>query len=374
MPKRILYISPGTDLGGGEVSLLTLIKNLDRTHYTPIVCSYGDGRFAERIQKLDCPLHILSYGGVLSQLKFVVKLRNLIKTEKADLVHVNTLDIRAGIATRLAGRPLIGHLRVIFPTTWVDRTFVKIADTTISVSNAVRDHFCQEEGTSSEAFETIYNAVDIKNEMSGSNLREELNLDADTNIIGVVGRIDPWKGMETFVEAAAHLKTSFPKTHFVIAGAPGPEKDEQTYNQHLQDRVSEHNLTDTFHFLGYRSDALNLIKQFTALVVPSRILQTPKGIKTEGFGRVAAEGLAMQTPVIASRVGGLPEIVEHNKTGLLFSESDAEDLAKKIKHLLDNPDIGHQISEAGVKRFNELFSVTCHLQNIQSLYDRILAK
>ncbi|MFT5367926.1 MAG: hypothetical protein ACI8V2_002889, partial [Candidatus Latescibacterota bacterium] len=72
MPKRILYISPGIDLGGGEVSLLTLIANLDRTRYVPVICAYGNGRFAERAQKLDCPVHLLTYSSILSQLGFVV--------------------------------------------------------------------------------------------------------------------------------------------------------------------------------------------------------------------------------------------------------------------------------------------------------------
>jgi len=371
MPKRIFYISPGTDLGGGEVSLLTLIKNLDQSRFTPIICAYDNGRFVERAQELGCTVHILTYSNILSQLRFVFKLAHLIKAENADLVHVNTLDIRAGIATRIAGRKLIGHLRVIFPTTWIDRTFVKIAHKTISVSNAVRDHFCLAENTNPNTFETIYNAVDTQT-FTTSNLREELNLSSETNIIGVVGRIDPWKGMETFVEAAAKVKSAHPNTHFVIAGAPGPATEEQTYDQHLKERVVALGLNDTFHFLGYRSDALNLIHQFTALVVPSRILQTPNGIKTEGFGRVAAEGLAMKTPVIASRVGGLPEIIEHEKSGLLFTESDHNELANHIIRLLEDSTLRYQLSNTGHTRFNEHFSVDRHLLNIQSLYDRLL--
>ena len=371
MPKHIFYISPGTDLGGGEVSLLTLIKNLDRSRFTPTICAYGEGRFVERAKKLGCAVHILTYHNVLSQFLFVFKLAHLIKTEKADLVHVNTLDIRAGIATRLAGRKLIGHLRVIFPTTWVDRTFVNIAHKTISVSNAVRDHFCMSEGSDLNAFETIYNAVDTQT-ISLSHLREDLKLNPETNIIGVVGRIDPWKGMETFIEAANQVKKTHPNTHFVIAGSPGPAPDEQAYEQHLKERVIKLGLNDTFHFLGYRSDALSLINQFTILVVPSRILPTPSGIKTEGFGRVAAEGLAMKTPVIASRVGGLPEIIEHEKSGLLFTESNADELAHNIKHLLEDPTRRQQLASVGHTRFNEHFSVDCHLLNIQSLYDKIL--
>jgi len=371
MPKHIFYISPGTDLGGGEVSLLTLIKNLDRSRFTPTICAYGEGRFAERARALDCAVHILTYDSVLSQLRFVFKLSHLIKTEKADLVHVNTLDIRAGLATRLAGRKLLGHLRVIFPTTWVDKTFVSLAHKTISVSNAVRDHFCQAEGSDPNAFETIYNAVDTQT-ISLSHLHEELKLSSETNIIGVVGRIDPWKGMETFIEAAEQVKKTHPNTHFVIAGTPGPAPEEQAYEQHLKKRVGTLGLNDTFHFLGYRSDALSLIDQFTILVVPSRILQTSSGIKTEGFGRVAAEGLAMKTPVIASRVGGLPEIIEHKKSGLLFTESDPDDLANNIKRLLEDSTQRQQLANAGHKRFHEYFSVDRHLLNIQSLYDKLL--
>jgi glycosyltransferase involved in cell wall biosynthesis len=371
MPKRIFYISPGTDLGGGEVSLLTLIKNLDRSRFTPIICAYDNGRFVERAKELDCPVYVLTYSNVLSQLRFVFKLSHLIKAEKSDLVHVNTLDIRAGIATRLAGRKLVGHLRVIFPTTWVDRAFVKIAHKTISVSNAVRDHFCQAENTPPNAFETIYNAVDIQT-ITTSNLREELNLTSETKIIGVVGRIDPWKGMEIFIKAAAQVIQKQPDTHFVIAGTPGPNAEEQAYHQHLKEQVVTFGLTHNFHFLGYRSDALSLIKQFTTLVVPSRILQTPNGIKTEGFGRVAAEGLAMQTPVVASRVGGLSEIIEHKKSGLLFAESDHNELASHIIGLLENKSLCQKLSQTGYTRFIEHFSVDRHLLNIQSLYDQLL--
>lgn len=372
MAKRIFFVSPGTDLGGGEVSLLTLIGNLNRQYHTPIICTYADGKFAQSARQFDCPVHILGYTGVPSQLRFVLQLAGLIKKERADLVHVNTLDIRAGLATRLARKPLIGHLRVIFPTTWVDRTFVNWANKTIAVSNAVRDHFCLQEGTTVEQFETIYNAVDTQPTVAQNNIRKELKLPTDVALVGVVGRIDPWKGMETFVAAAALLAQDFPDTHFLIAGAPGPAQEEQAYDAHLKQKVKDLNLSSTFHFLGYRSDALNIIKQLTALVVPSRILKTPEGIKTEGFGRVAAEGLAMQTPVIASRVGGLPEIIEHEKTGLLFLESDPKDLAHNLTRLLTNPELGEQLSQAGKRRFDTHFSVKSHLQHIQDLYDQIL--
>lgn len=371
MPKQILYISPGTDLGGGEVSLLTLIANLDRSRYTPIICTYGEGRFASRANDLNCPVHIRSYGSALSQIPFIQSLRNLMKSTQTDLVHVNTLDIRAGIAARLSNLPLIGHLRVIFPTTWVDRTFVKVATRTISVSDAVRDHFCNEEGTSPQAFETIYNAVDTAAAQT-INLRSELELPEDVPLLGVVGRIDPWKGMETFVEAAGQLKDDYPKTHFLIAGAPGPSQEEQDYKDTLVTKVAQLRLGERFHFLGYRSDALNIIRQLTALIVPSRILHTDQGIKTEGFGRVAAEGLAMKTPVIASRVGGLPEIIEHEKTGLLFTESHATDLANQIRRLLSEPSLASQFAREGYCKFENSFSVTCHLHKIQDLYDRLL--
>lgn len=373
MQTRILYISPGTDLGGGEVSLLTLIANLDRTRFTPIVCAYGPGKFHDRAKQLNCELHLQSYAGMFTQPRFIWQINKLIRHSKADIVHVNTLDIRAGIATKLAGKILIGHLRVIFPTTFVDKTFVNLSDKTISVSNAVRDFMCQEQNTPPSHFQTIYNAVDTSHS-EGPDLRTELGLKSDVAIVGVVGRIDPWKGMETFVDAVAELYSDLPNVHFVIAGSPGPAQEEQDYETHLHNKVKEANLTDRFHFLGYRSDALNLIGQLSILVVPSIVLKTPQGIKTEGFGRVAAEGLAMNTPVIASRAGGLPEIIEHGKTGLLFEPQNSVELSQNIRQILNDQAFAQKLSEEGKKRFNALFTVQSHLAQIQNLYDNLIAK
>lgn len=375
MPKRVLYISPGTGLGGGEVSLLTLIANLDHTRYEPVVCVYGEGALAEHIRQIGCDLFIQTYHGPISQLSFMAKLTARICQSHADLVHVNTLDIRAGIATRLARRPLIGHLRVIFPSTWVDRLFVHLATKTISVSNAAQHDLCTKQNLSPNQFETIYNAVDTTHiPASTVTLRQELNIEPDTLLLGAIGRIDPWKGMEVFIDAAKNLHAKNANLHFVIAGAPGPSQEEQNYDKYLRHQVKELGLNPVFHFLGYRPDALNIIKQLNALIVPSRELQTPSGIKTEGFGRVAAEGLAMRTPVIASRIGGLPEIIQHGQTGFLFEPSNPVALTNAICHVLDHPENTRTIVEAGYAHFQNAFSVATHLQNIQNLYDRILTK
>ena len=373
MSKRIFYISPGTELGGGEVSLITLIANLDR--YEPVVCVYGEGAFAERMRQMGFKLYIESYSNPISQPAFITKLAWRIRQSRASLVHVNTLDIRAGIATRLTNRPLIGHLRVIFPTTWVDRLFVKLSSCTISVSNAARNYLCQTQHLSPDHFETIYNAVDVKlTSPSPVSIRQELGLSSHAQLIGVVGRIDPWKGMETFIEAASLLTSKYPNLHFAIAGSPGPLPEEQAYLQVLRKKVAELNLDHLCHFLGYRSDALGFICQLDGLIVPSRELFTPSGIKTEGFGRVAAEGLAMKTPVIASRIGGLPEIIQHGKTGYLFEPANPQSLAETICQVLDHPVQTQAVVEEGYRHFQQAFSVATHLNNIQGLYDRILAQ
>ena len=372
--KRILYISPGTGLGGGEFSLLTLIANLDRTQYEPIVCAYGEGAFAERARALNLTVHVLTYTHPLSQALFIFKLRRLIHETRADLVHVNTLDIRAGIATKWAHRPLVGHLRVIFPTTWVDRTFVNLASKTISVSNAARDYICEKQGNTPDQFVTIYNAVDIQNQNEEpTNIRQELNLPEYTPLLGVVGRIDPWKGMETFIEAAKKVHTKHPKAHFLIAGSPGPSHEEQQYAETLYQTVAASKIKNAFHFLGFRADALNIIRQLDTLVVPSKVLETPEGIKTEGFGRVAAEGLAMQTPVVASRVGGLPEIIQEPETGFLFESENVDELAAHLDNLLGDPTKRTTIAQAGYIRFQDEFSVKQHLAQIQDLYGQLLS-
>ncbi len=151
--RTILYVSPPARLGGGEISLLTLVAGLPRDRYRPVIVTYEDGELVERLRAMGVDVEVLRRGPAL-----IPRLARLIRRQEAGLVHVNLFDLRAALAARWAGVPLIGHLRVIFPFRWPDRLFVRLCDRTIAVSDAVRDHFCRDAPDLRARFRTAYNA------------------------------------------------------------------------------------------------------------------------------------------------------------------------------------------------------------------------
>ena len=141
--KQILYISLFSHIGGGEISLLTILKNLDRKRFTPHLICYEDGPFVEKARSLDFKVSIFERGPFYTDPFLIMRLIWYIKRNRINLVHVNSLDIRAGLAAWYSGVPFIGHLRVIIFFTWRDYFFTRLAKQVISVSNAVTKSFCE---------------------------------------------------------------------------------------------------------------------------------------------------------------------------------------------------------------------------------------
>ena len=369
--KPVCYVSETARIGGGEVSLLTLIRHLDRRRYRPIAVCYGGGELVNRLSKLGVETHIFKRGGILSNFTIVLNLLRLVRSRRIRLVHINTLDIRAGIAARISGAPLLGHLRVIFPFTFIDRLFVRLATRVISVSDAVRDHFCEGRRGLMAKFVTIPNSVSLNGVPRKADIRSELGHPHQTRLVGAVARIDPWKGHHTFVQAAAELK--HPGVRFLLVGnADAGDPESLTYEKKLHRMVERLVLTDDFTFLGFRQDALAIIKQLDVLVVSSLILKTDTGLKTEGFGRVVIEAMALGTPVVATRVGGIPEIIIHGESGLLVAPETPAEMAAAVASLLSDGELYRKISEGGKQRFQERFNIETHIARIHSLYDNLL--
>lgn len=367
---RICLVSPTGEVGGGEVSFMVLIGALSG-HRELEVVTFGEGELVDRLEAQGVTARVFERKGGLSDLWLIVRLVRFFRKHAIQLVHVNTLDIRAGIAARLAGCRLMGHLRVIFPFTWVDRTFVRLSQIVICVSAAVRAAFPIPDGCA-ERFEVVYNAVAAPSPDKAFDLRERLGIPPTSPIIGAVGRIDEWKGFETYIRAAARVAETMSDPHFVLIGRPGPREEEKTHESHLKSLVETDGLKERFHFVGYVPNAADFMPQFDILCVPSIELQTAAGLKTEGFGRVAAEGLAGRIPVIVSAVGGLSEIIEHDRSGLTVRGGDDAALAEAIDRILTDPESAMRLAAAGRARYEQMFTVDNHARRIEELYERLL--
>jgi glycosyltransferase involved in cell wall biosynthesis len=235
------------------------------------------------------------------------------------------------------------------------------ADRIICVSNSVRDHLLEDQPKAAKLVEVVRNGIPLPAEQSRTveKMRDELSLAADLPVVGMIGRVSPWKGQEILVRAAAILRSEGIACQFVAIG--GVFDDEIHHLDRLQETIRSLNLENVVKIEGFRKDARELIAAFDMLVLPS--------ILPEPFGLVVAEAMAAGKPVIATAHGGPTELVVEGETGSLIPPNDPYALASAIKSLLADPDEAARLGRAGRKRLLDQFEIREYVQRIERLYD-----
>lgn len=371
--ESILYIQPFSHIGGGEISLLTALRQLDRSHFNPLVVCYEQGPLLMRLRGIGIEPVIVERSSFFSNATIILRLLQILKKKHIALVHVNSLDFRASMACLLANVPYLGHLRVIFPFSWRDRFFVHFSRKTVAVSQAVINEFCKKYPGCRKKLVIIPNAVETSGEIKPIDLKQHFQLAKDSVLIGAVGRVDPMKGYEYFIDAAELVRRDVPNAFFfIVADTEQKEESFKRYFEGLKRKISEKGLDQTIFFSGFILDILAAIASFDILVVPSVEVQKQAGIVSEGFGRVAIEGMAVGTPVIVSRTGGLPEIVEDGQSGIVVPPADARAIASAIVALLRDSGRKDALIKAARQRFSELYTAEKYGQNLQELYLGVL--
>jgi len=170
--------------------------------------------------------------------------------------------------------------------------------------------------------------------------------------IGAIGRLTPQKGVEYFIRAAALVMTKFPQATFFIVG-DGPQRAS------LSELVNALSIREGVYFLGQKSDIPEQLARLDMLVIPSLY---------ESFGQIAAEALAQKVPVIASRVGGLQEVIQDGKTGLLVEPGAPSAIAEKIIALLEDREYANQLAEAGCADVRSRFTMAKMVEATEAIY------
>jgi glycosyltransferase involved in cell wall biosynthesis len=178
-------------------------------------------------------------------------------------------------------------------------------------------------------------------------------------VVAILGHISEVKGHPDFVEAAGLIADEFPGLRFVVIGG---ETLQTGLRQALEERVRALGLTDRFEFTGFRHDVPALISAVDLVVLPSR---------SEGLPLAALETMACGRPLIATPVGGVPEAVIDNETGVLIPPADAGALAAAMTRLLRNPALATQLGLAGLNRIRGRFTIQAFAESVQALYSRV---
>jgi glycosyltransferase involved in cell wall biosynthesis len=366
---NILYLHNESIMGGAEISLLNLVKRLDKKLFEPHFACSKEGPFIDELRNIEIPPDFVQFPGIRwpNPVRICNTIRNLvdiIKRKEIDLIHSNQprSNLFGAIAAKIKNIPIVWHERCLEQGRFdSDNIFSFLPDRIICNSNAVRNRFTKEKIDAK--IKTIINGVDLNEfdlESDGSAIRKEFNIDEGELIVGTIGRIDPEKGYECFLESARIILQDVPNVRFLVIGEAS---NNHSFEKSLSEMSVEKGIDKKTIFTGFRRDIPQLIANMDVVVLPSEI---------DACSRVLFESMAMQKPLVAANAGGTPEVVQDGITGLLVKPGDSSYMAKCVKRLLDDKNLAEQYGKAGRKRVEEMFTIERNIKETEGVYLELL--
>ena len=350
--RIVQFITP-SQIGGAEVHVLSLAARLlRRGHDVTVICPRG--RDLEReLRARDLPLWAPRTTGKFDPVT-LIRLARRLRSWRADVLHthLSTASLLGSLAARLAGVPAIATVHGLN-----SKTCFQCADRLIAVSQAVKQHLTAQ-GVPPDRIRVIYNGIDLPADVHTPqpDLRQRV-APASAVVFGTVGRLGPEKGHRYLLEAAAQLsrRPGLPPVHVLIVGQGREEAPLRALAQRL-------GIGDRVTFAGFQREVWPYLAIMEVFVLPSL---------KEGLSLSALEAMALGKPVVASRVGGTPEVVEDGETGMLVPPSDASALAEALASLVRSPEAMERMGRAGRQRVAERFGAERMASEIEEVYREV---
>ena len=394
---NILYLDSGSGIGGGQRSLLLLLKLLDKQRFSPFVGCLADCPFADEVAKTDAHVIPLSLPEAhnktdkvkrftlrdllhdFRQLKVIGQLHQAVKQHSISLIHANSLSVAilGGIVAKWHRIPILMHKRYATSYGILDKICAKLLRRVILVSEATRWDFAPAEkqtliynGVDLEAFQASQEEVEsLRTELLSENESVTQNNTASTPplFVGVVTRITPEKGIHFLVRAMAELKKTEHKSvnvKLLIVGGPYFQKD-RDYMESLKQEAVDLGVADSVIFTGFLSDTRVVTSLLDIVLVPSII--------PEACPRTIIEAMAVGKPVIATPLGGSKELVTP-ETGVLVPPENAEAIAYAIAELTNDSEQLAEMEKAARSRAEQLFNSERNSALTETVYEELLAE
>ena len=380
-PLHVVYVGHTARLSGGELALVRLLPALRSYGVDPYVILGEDGPLVEELRGVGVTVEVLPMAAglrdmrrdrvtplrlpvrsALKTIQYTWRLRRRLRALRPDIVHTNTLKaaIYGGVAGRLAGIPVIWHIRDRIATDYLPAPAVKAVRSLVRV--LPRAVIANSETTRSTlgALQSRATAVSSPVVYDPVERPPSWRRPAATPlVVGIVGRLSPWKGQHVFLEAFAKAFPDGP-VRAVIIGAP--LFGEEEYAESLRPLSERLGIGDRVTFTGFRHDVLAALAEFDILVHASTI--------PEPFGQVVIEGMAAGLPVIATAGGGPLEIITHGVNGVLVPMNDAGALAEELRKLADDEGMRRRLAKNGRRRAGD-FAPHKIAGQVASLYARV---
>ncbi len=363
---RLAYVINNLNIGGAEKLLLTTTKRLDKKKYHITVCSMlQGGDLISEFESHGIRVYCLNMRSN-KDIRGFFKLYRLFKTKSIDIVHTHLIEadvygrfaaICAGVPVilstdhgvdgwRLKRRRLKTRLRL-----FLNRIAANHSQGIIAVSTAVRNHLVNAEKIDSARVYLIRNGIELpkKNHFSTP-------MNGRLARIGCVARLSPEKGVDHLLRAFALAQQENPDLELQIAG-DGPQRPA------LEQLVCKLNLASKVFFHGWIPDVRAFLNQIDFFVLPS--LQ-------EGLPLALLEAMAEHKPVVATRVGGVPEVIEDGISGILVEPADVTALSQGILALAKNPALRQAMAKMAYEKMAQRFDIDSSIQELQRLYESLL--
>jgi glycosyltransferase involved in cell wall biosynthesis len=324
---RILHTESGPNWGGQEMRILEQVRWLNGHGHQAWVAARPGSKIIARAVEWGLPYFEVNFRGSANP-GVIRQLRRIVREQGIDVVDCHSSrDASHCTLLRLFGIPVVRtlHLEVIH-FDWAHRLVWRHGNDRLIVVTEVLRQRLAALGLDAAKIDVINEGIDLAEfdcRRSGDPVRTELGIPAGCKVITNIGMIRPDKGQQYFVEAAAAIAAAYPEVRFLIVGAATLPEYERELRAHIQASPQR----DKFILAGFRSDIADLIAASDCLVVSSL---------AEAHSRIIPEGFAMKRPVVATRVGGIPELVTPGVTGTLVEPADAAAIAAGVIRVLES--------------------------------------
>ncbi len=402
---RVLYVENASGVGGSVISLYRLVQRLSRDRYEPVVLFHRPNGYAERFRQLGVEVICLhpelierpASGGATRDIaaklsrwsrqlarayreaKFTgwflqravpdaLAIGRVIEQRHIDLLHLNNgphSNHAALLAAWWSRKRCVCHVRDYGVAYGLDRWLSRKVSYYAFMSTALQNQVKAD--TPNLRGSVIYDGLDLPppiTEAQRTQARRELGLSAADFVVGNVGRITTWKGQDVFLRALARVSPQAPHLKALIVGAPDPPS-ERHYLEELYALTRQLGLEAVVQFTGFRADIPTVMSALDLLVHSSS--------SPEPFGIVLIEGMAAGCPVVATRAGGVLDIVQDGRTGWLVPIKDEVAMAEAIVKALKDREFAQRLGQNGRRLVATKFSVAQYVAGVEAVYAELLA-
>lgn len=362
---EILEIVSGAQINGAVVHCALLCREFARLgHSVTLVCRTGSKikeiLCDEKIRVIESDLHRLP----LDELR---RISTIVRDSRIEVIHTHmTRAHNFGVVLRrFCGVPCVAtaHSHIIQPLTWM------FNDHVIAVSDATKRFQLKWNLVRPANIDTVHGFMDYESQAAvpaeaGADARASLGIEPDVPVVGIIGDIIPRKGHLYLVRALAEIKRTIPNVLLLIVGDPKRNMGRK-YDLLVREEAQRLGVTSSIQWTGYRTDVASILRALDVYVLASL---------DEMFPVAVLEAMSARLPIVATKVGGVPECLTDRENGLLSPSADAGALALAIRSLLEDRGLAHSLGERAHALARDRFSVQSQAPRIEAVFERVIAK